>query len=196
MVCHNRLLLIVLSSLLLINAFAQKSTRDLIDPVKNATYIKNKWIKVGASLDLGGAITYLSAADSKENLINNYDWGRQVQMSFYGGPNPYMPDGKEPSAEWKFLGWNPIQSGDWAGNNSKVLKYKNNGKQIYILSIPMQWPLDNVSGECTFESWITLKGNTVEITSRINNTRKDKTQYAARSQELPAVYTNAPYTRL
>lgn len=176
--------------------FSQKTVRDLVNPERNATFLQNKWIKVGASLDIGGAITFLSDVKKNENLINNHDWGRQIQMSFYGGPNPYMPDGKEPNPAWKFLGWNPIQSGDWAGNRSKVIAYKNDGKQIYIKCIPMQWPLDSVPGECIFESWISLKKNTVEVISRINNFRKDKIQYEARSQELPAIYTNAPYSRL
>ena len=60
----------------------------------------------------------------------------------------------------------------------------------------MQWPLENLPGECFFESSIKIKGNTVKINNRILNHRIDKTQYAARSQELPAVYVNAPYHRL
>jgi hypothetical protein len=60
----------------------------------------------------------------------------------------------------------------------------------------MHWPLDNVPGECTFETWITLEGATARIRSKINNARDDTTQYPARGQELPAVYTNGPYYRL
>jgi len=41
-----------------------------------------------------------------------------------------------------------------------------------------------------------LDGNAVKVKSRIVNNRPDKTQYAARGQELPAVYTNAPWHRL
>ena len=60
----------------------------------------------------------------------------------------------------------------------------------------MQWPLANVPGECFFESSIKIKGNIVEVKNCIRNNRKDKTQYPARSQELPAVYVNGPYHRL
>jgi hypothetical protein len=28
-------------------------------------------------------------------MINSYDWGRQIQMSFYSGPVPYVPEGGE-----------------------------------------------------------------------------------------------------
>ena len=60
----------------------------------------------------------------------------------------------------------------------------------------MQWPLSNVPGECFFESSIKIIGNTVQVNNRISNHRIDKTQYPARSQELPAVYVNASYHRL
>jgi hypothetical protein len=176
-----------------IPVFAQRSTADSL---KSMSYIQNEFIRVGIDLNLGGSITFLSDVKKGENLINNSDWGRQVQMSFYSGPNPFTPNGKEPAPYWRGLGWNPIQSGDYAGKRSRVLVQKNDGKQLYVKCVPMQWPLDNEPGECTFESWITLKGNTVQVRSRLVNNRQDTTQYAARGQELPAVYTNAPYHRL
>ena len=164
---------------------------------ENIIYIQNADIKLGVNLDLGGAITYLSETESAENMINNYDWGRQIQMSFYSGPNPYIPEsGQQPHEKWAFLGWNPIQSGDVGGYKSKVTDFYHGEDSIYIKSIPMQWPLENVPGECFFESSIKIKDNIVQVTNRISNHRKDKTQYPARSQELPAVYVNAPYNRL
>lgn len=160
-------------------------------------YIQNTKIKLGVSLDLGGAITYLSASDSTENMINNHDWGRQIQMSFYSGPKPYIPEsGQQPHEKWAYLGWNPIQSGDVGGFKSKVVDYYHGKDSIYIKSIPMHWPLANVPGACFFESSIKIKDNIVLVNNRIINHRKDKTQYPARSQELLAVYVNAPYHRL
>ena len=173
-------------------------TRDAAAQVNNAhnadkmSYIRHADIKVGIDLNLGGAITYIADTKKQINLINNFDWGRQVQMSFYSGPVPYEPGNKKAHPSWTFIGWNPIQSGDVAGNRSKVLEYKNTGKALYVKCIPMHWPLDNVPGECVFESWIQLKNNAVEVKSRIVNMRSDTTQYKSRGQELPAVYTNAP----
>ena len=95
-------------------------------------------------------------------MINSHDWGRQIQMSFYSGPTPYIPEsGKEPSKTWTFIGWNPIQSGDAFNNASKVTAHTNSGTEIYVKCIPMHWPLDNEPWQCTFESWLTLEGNTV-----------------------------------
>ncbi len=159
-------------------------------------YLDNGRVKVGVNLDLGGAITFLAKSGGAANMINSYDWGRQVQMSHYSGPIPFAPNGKKPQESWAGLGWNPIQSGDCYGHRSKLLAYRNTGKLIYVKCIPMQWPLDNEPGECTFESWITLSGNTVNVRSRLTNRRSDPVQYAGRDQELPAVYTNAPWHRL
>ena len=160
------------------------------------SFLDNGKIRLGVNLDIGGAITHLSDSEKRVNVINSYDWGRQVQMSFYSGPRPFAPKGKKPSDHWKHLGWNPIQSGDYKGFKSKVTVHKNDGKTIYVKCIPMHWPLDKVPGRCTFECRLSLEGNTVRVWSRLNNARADKTQYPGRSQELPAVYTNGPLYRL
>ncbi|MFT3702918.1 MAG: hypothetical protein QM802_11130 [Agriterribacter sp.] len=189
----------IIATALLFFAYASSLTAQnevKLDRTEKMSFIENEAIKVGIDLNLGGAITYLADKRKGENLINNSDWGRQVQMSFYSGPVPFEPDGKKANPAWTFIGWNPIQSGDVAGNKSRVLEHKNTGTSIYVKCIPMHWPLNNVPGECTYECWIKLDGNAVKITSRIVNNRPDKKQYEARGQELPAVYTNAPWHRL
>jgi len=155
----------------------------------NVSFLDNGAIRLGVNLNAGGAITYLSKSGDKNNLVNNWDWGRQIQMSHYSGPVPYRVPGKEPFPAWRDLGWNPVQAGDHFRNPSKVIAHKNDGKSIYVKSIPMQYALDNVPAECTFECWISLKGSTAEVHSQMVVNRPDKTQYPARSQELPAVYT-------
>ncbi len=162
------------------------------------TYLENDYLKIGADLSIGGSITYLSKKDGKKegpNMVNSYDWGRQIQMSFYSGPQPFEPNGKKPHSHWKQLGWNPIQSGDASNNPSKVLKHSNDGKEIYVKTIPMHWPLNNQPGQCIFESWIKIEENIVHIKSKLTNARDDKTQYPGRNQEVPALYSNAPWYR-
>lgn len=160
------------------------------------SYLDNGRIRLGVDLDLGGAITYLSKSGTDRNVVNSADWGRQIQMSHYSGPVPFAPAGHEPRKEWAGLGWNPIQCGDSFGNRSKLLDTKNDGKSIYVKCVPMQWPLNNVPGECTFECWLRLDGDAVQVRSRLLNARTDHTQYDGRGQELPAVYTNGPWYRL
>lgn len=193
---RNLIGLILTTALLIYSNIIKAQVVVPLDRVEKMSFIENEYIKVGIDLNLGGAITYLADPKKKENLINNSDWGRQVQMSFYSGPVPYEPNGKKSHPAWTFIGWNPIQSGDVAGHKSKVLEYKNTGKTLYVKSIPMHWPLDSVPGECIYECWLSLDKNAVKVTSRIVNDRPDKKQYPARGQELPAVYTNAPWHKL
>jgi hypothetical protein len=159
-------------------------------------FLDNGQVRIGIDLTLGGAITYLSKSGSDVNLVNSADWGRQIQMSFYSGPTPFIPRGKRPAKAWEGLGWNPIQSGDSFGHQAHVIESRSDGKELYVKSIPMQWPLDNEPGECTFETWIRLEGSTAQVHSRIVNHRADMTQYSGRDQELPAIYTNGPWYRL
>ena len=173
-------------------------TSGLAGPKKaeaKVTFLENDHIRLGANLTLGGAITHLSTKDGP-NMINSYDWGRQIQMSFYSGPQPFEPNGKKPADHWKQLGWNPIQSGDFVGYTSTIIEHKNDGKTIYVKCRPMHWPLKNQPGQCTFECIYKIDGNIVDVTSRLVNSRDDKTQYRPRSQELPAVYSNGPWYKI
>ena len=187
---------LVLLLTLLTAAATCAAAAEAAKPHSPMSYLDNGVIRLGVNLDIGGSITYLADAKKKVNVVNNHDWGRQIQMSFYSGPNPFTPGGKQPNKHWVFLGWNPIQSGDVYGFRSKVIEYRNDGKSIYVKCTPMHWPLRNQPGRCTFELWISLKDNAAHVRSRITNRRDDKTQYPARGQELPAVYTNGPLYRL
>lgn len=172
--------------------------KDAVDqaPRERMSYLDNGIIRLGADLNKGGAITWLSNSGDDENVVNSYDYGRQIQMSYYSGPVPYVVGDKRPAEHWRHIGWNPIQTGDDFGHASRVLEHRNDGSTLYVKCVPMQWPLDDVPGECTFECWITLDGAAAQVRSRLNNARTDKTQYPARRQELPAVYVNGPYHRL
>ncbi|MHB0998054.1 MAG: hypothetical protein ACYC27_02320 [Armatimonadota bacterium] len=158
-------------------------------------FIENNNIKVGVDLAIGGAVTYASKVGD-ENIINSYDWGRQIQQSYYSGPENYTREGKEKSPNWAWFCWNPIQSGDSYNNGSKVIDYKKTRNSLYVKTIPMLWPMKDDPGECYFETWITLKDSTFKWKARLTNNRKDASFYGAHSQEVPAVYTNGPWHRL
>jgi len=164
-------------------------------PLTGIHFLDNGQIRLGVDLDKGGSIVFLAKRQGP-NLINGADLGRQIQMSFYSGPVPFTPNGKQPSQDWAGLGWNPIQTGDCYHNPSRTLAFKSDGKSLYLKCIPMQWPFDKEPGERTFEAWISLEGNTVRARNRLLNHRSDAAQYPARGQELPAIYTNGPWYRL
>ncbi len=157
----------------------------------NMKYLENAHIRVGVDLDKGGAIAYLSVKGG-ENLINVHDKGRYVQASYYSGPTPF---GK-PHPDWKNWVWNPIGAGDVYGNMAKVIESSVKENELYVKTIPMQWALNNVPGDCTFETWITLEKSVVKVRNRLNNARTDHADYGARDQELPAVYTIGKLHRL
>jgi hypothetical protein len=165
-------------------------------PAPRMTYLDNGEVRIGMDLALGGAVTFISSKDHPANIINSADLGRQIQMSHYSGPWPYEVGDKKPSKTWAGLGWNPIQTGDCYMNPSRVVEHRNNGRELYIKCIPMQWPLENVPGDCVFETWTTLDGPVIHMRYRCTNQRSDKTAYRPCPQELPAVYTISKLCRL
>lgn len=158
-------------------------------------FLANDKVRLGIDLGMGGAISYLSEAGSKDNMVNNADLGRQLQTSLYGGPYPYSVNGKQPVYEWRNLGWNPVQTGDYYNHPSQVLTYTQTANSIYVKSIPKIWPLFNEPADCVMEHWYTIQGNTVQVRSRTTMNRADTTQYEGRTQEAPCAYLNAPYYR-
>src|SRR6516164_5519165 len=75
-----------------VSAQDQFSTPSPLEPTLLLT-LDNGTIKVGVDTSFGGAITYLSQSGSTNNLINDYDHGRQVQQSYYSGPANFHPPG-------------------------------------------------------------------------------------------------------
>jgi hypothetical protein len=165
-------------------------------PEPRMTFLDNGQVRIGMDLSLGGAVTFISSHDHSGNIINSADLGRQIQMSHYSGPWPFEVGDKKPRKNWAGLGWNPIQTGDCYMNPSSVLDFRNNGKQIYIKCVPMQWPLNNVPGECSFETWTTLDGPVIHMRYRCTTQRSDHTFYRPCPQELPAVYTISKLSHL
>lgn len=165
-------------------------------PAPRMTFLDNGEVRIGMDLALGGAVTFVSGRDRPGNLINSADLGRQIQMSHYSGPWPFEVGDRKPHPAWVGLGWNPIQTGDCHLNPSQVAEHRNDGKEIYIRCLPMQWPLDGVPGDCMFETWTTLEGPLIHMRFRCTNRRADTTQYRPCPQELPAVYTISRLGRL
>ncbi len=165
-------------------------------PAPKMSYLDNGEVRIGMDLALGGAVTFISGKGHPGNIINSADLGRQIQMSHYSGPWPFEVVDKKPHPAWVGLGWNPIQTGDCHLNPSEVVEHRNDGKELYIRCIPMQWPLEGVPGDCVFETWTTLEGPLIHMRFRCTNRRTDKTQYRPCPQELPAVYTISKLSRL
>lgn len=156
------------------------------------SYLENALVKIGVDLDRGGSIGYLADTKKGGNVVNIHDLGRWIGPSYYAGPRPF---GK-PHPGWKDWPWNPVSAGDVYSNPSKVVETKNDGQTLYVKAVPGQWALENVPGECTLETWITLEGRSVQVRNRLTNLRKDQKQYPALDQELPAANTIGKLHRL
>ena len=161
-------------------------------PAEKMAYLDNGIIRIGASLERGGSIGFLCDDKKGSNIVNIHDLGRWIGQSYYSGPRPFGA----PRAGWNNWPWNPVSAGDVCGNPSKLVEVRNDGKTLYIKSIPMQWALNNVPGDCRFETWITLDARTATCRNRLTNDRADQTEYPAMDQELPAVYTIGKLHRL
>ncbi|GAB4036013.1 hypothetical protein GCM10028809_46700 [Spirosoma gilvum] len=159
-------------------------------------YLANDKVRMAIDLNAGGAITYLSEAGSNVNIVNNNDLGRQIQTSMYAGPYPYSVNGKDPVYQWRNLGWNPVQTGDYFNHPAKVVSYQQGQNTLYVKTVPLIWPLFNEPAECSYEHWIELKDNTIHVRCKMTVFRADTTQYEARTQEAPCVYLTGPYYRI
>jgi hypothetical protein len=195
-------------------------------PSDRYEYVQLGSLKVGIDMSRGGSISYMSSnATHGLNIVNAYDMGREIQLSFYSGPNVYNPptEAYPNGACDKLFGgvpwpWNPIGAGDVDGNHGQILSFSKTASSWHILTRPLQWACHNVSCDCTFEQvraaaistdchfvgpltmlpleqWGTLDGTGLNLTSTLHTDRSDTTPYPAHSQELPAVYSNGPWYR-
>lgn len=162
-----------------------------------AIYLKNDVLEVGCDLSRGGAVFYLSPADTSYNLVNIYDEGRYIQQSYYAGHQVNRRNNGQ-SKNWSPWSWNPVQAGDAGKNSSRVLEYKQGTDTLYIKCRPLLWDMTNAdTAECFMEQWIWLNDNVVHLTCRITIFRTDNIWGVDRNdQEVPAVYMIADLNRL
>lgn len=155
-------------------------------------FLENDRIKIGVDLDRGGSIGFLADLQKGGSIVNVHDLGRYIGQSYYAGPRPFG----ESHPGWKGWPWNPVSAGDVYGNPCRLLEHRLDGKTLYVKSTPMQWALRDAPADCTFETWIRLDGRTAQVRNRLTNNRRDRTQYPAMDQELPAAYTVGTLHRL
>lgn len=183
-------------------------------------FLENEYIKVGADLVYGGALSYLEyikepvdlvtmdgraevginyadlvdesdVRSNSVNLLNNYDTGRLVQQSYYGiNSAPYEP-GSYMGRDWNY---NPVMGGDQFMNSSKIIDFEVTDTHIYVKCRPMDWAKDNEPTFSYMESTYTLDGNSVRVDNRfVDFSPYEHIQW---NQELPALYVIEPLYRL
>ena len=194
--------------------------RGLSDPEDFQIYLAGESIKIGSSLESGGALNFLSrdgakmsrtvdgvyvgiGCESKDgfvsvvedrdvNLLNLYDNGRLVQQSYYGiSGYPYVP-GTYNGSTWKY---NPVQGGSQTDGCSTIVDLRITESEIYVKTRPLDWAHDFSLTKSYMENWYTIEKSAdgVEYV-RVKNAFTDFSGYTHTQshQELPAFYGIAP----
>ena len=194
--------------------------RGLSDPDDFQIYLAGEGIKIGCSLESGGALNFLSYdgakvcrtvggvyvgvnCESKDNflsveesgdvnLLNLYDNGRLVQQSYYGISEPPYNPGIYNGSTWKY---NPVQGGSQTNGCSTIVDLRVGKNEIYVKTRPLDWAHDFSLTKSYMENWYTIEKSAAGVEYvRVKNAFTDFSGYTHGSshQELPAFYGIAP----
>jgi hypothetical protein len=157
-------------------------------------YLDSGMVRLGIDTQWGGAIREIWF--NGENVINNYDGGRLLAVSFYDSDRP--PATNRPND----TGWNPTPS-DMYDNVNPPLEYSFSDNELYTRARYIQWFPDDKGGgpghpvptDIYVETWITFFGtpDTVRISYRLTNEGQEP--HAIASQEFPFAYIRTPFNR-
>jgi len=173
--------------LLLVACPRQVSAQQATSDAPAVSWIRNEHLKVGLDRLSGGALCWISHADSNDNLINNHDRGRLIQQSWYGAEDGTFWDQRP----WN---WNPVQGGDWRGKSSEILEEKYTESHATVKTRPRHWARGDLLKDCTMQQSVNLDGPLVHIHYDFHYTGSQS--HPPRHQELPAVFMNSQYRTL
>jgi hypothetical protein len=132
-----------------------------------------------------------------ENMVNNYDGGRLLGVSFYDGSTTEGSTGHPNDT-----GWNPTPS-DMFDNVNEPLEYSYSDNEFYLKTRYIQWfPLDKGGGrnnpvetDVVVETWAKFLGDPrlIQLTYRFTHEGDD--HHLVASQELPFAYVRSPFKR-
>ncbi len=150
-------------------------------------------VRIGIDLNWGGAIREIWF--NGQNLVNNYDGGRLIGVSFYDSDLP-------PQSNFPDTGWNPTPS-DRYNHVNQPLEVSTSGNEAYVRSRYFQWfpddkgggPNQPVATDIIVETWITFFGDarTIHLTYQVTNESEDT--HGVAGQEFPFAYIRTPFNR-
>ena len=187
-------------------------------------FIQDEHLKIGARLGAGGALTHIEKLNDnvveyidgngmvriengvdkatvktvtdEVNLVNIYDWGREIQQSYYIAADKthgYAPE-EEPLWQWHTLLYNPVQAGSAGDKQSQIIDYTISDSEIWVKTRPQEWFFDNTLSDSYMENRYTLQDGVLLVSNRfINFSGFTGTEnLPLRMQEMPAVYIAHP----
>lgn len=189
-------------------------------------YISNENLKVGVDLNMGGSLAYMESIkyrpvelkdtnnkdirieadyvpsqgeeilDTHVNLINIYDWGRQMQQSYYidAQDEDYIHGSYGQEESWPY---NPVQAGDQYCNQSQIIDYRLVSREdfvgVYIKTRAMDWSKNNSTTRSYMENWYRIEENSLWVENAFINWEGFEKVEEQSSQELPAFYVGQSF---
>jgi len=157
-------------------------------------YIDSGSVRTGVDTSWGGAISEIWY--NGDNLINNYDGGRLMAVSFYDTDLP--PASSHPND----TGWNATPS-DMYNSANPLLEYVFSENELYTRSRYIQWFPDDKGGgrghpvptDIIVESRIAFYGTPETIRVRYRVINEGEASHAIANQEFPFAYVRTPYNQ-
>ena len=199
----NRVILLVYIYSLFSGCNLAAENRSIAYIDGNRGWLDNGKVKLAVDKDYGGSIVYASPSDSKENMVNISDLGREIQQSYYAGKDFNRQDNGQ-SKNWSPWPWNPVQAGNCDRDKSVILNFETqkDNTALYVKCRPRLWDMTEEIAQCYFHQSMQFEDgmdNVICVTNKIECFRDENDiwgEAASRNQELPAVYLIKNMNRL
>jgi hypothetical protein len=163
------------------------------------------YTSIGVRLEWGGSIVFFGLPGG--NTVDDHDTGREAQIALYDGSrqwqgcayNASCTGGAPCGTTNNFLGWDPVQGGDWCEHGSPST-YAQSGDSLVVTATPIMWnpnwalttcgatcPASAVAGGVQVTMAIRYVSTTlVEVATQVVEQAGLSHTYAL--QELPCLY--------
>ena len=166
----------------------------------------NEYLRFGVDSDYGNSLTFLTSEKytteiengslkfkEKENkrginLLNRYEKSRSFAQNFYGALNPPYSPSLLFGGLWKY---NPVQGGDFYGNNSELLDFYADDKKVRLKIKPLDRAKNGEACDSVMETEYSLSGKLLKMSCEFfDYSMFDHRWGKLRAQEMPSLYVN------
>ncbi len=127
---------------------------------------------------------------------NNWDWGRQIQMSHYSGPARFESTASGLPGDGRIFPGTRCRLATISVTRRRSSTTKTTANICTSSAAQCSGRWGCAFLECHYESWMALYGSMARVRCRMTAERSDHSFYPPFSQEMPALYLNGAYHRL